>query len=159
MNNARIAIAALLLLIAGTVAACWYPNYEPQYYLMYNLSDGAESRTQRTDMVALWQKLLPGASHREIRSLIYSDGYSVDDIRSLKLPATLNSVLLRDTALHRYVVLMRQVEQECNMTVDPWYFYYDNDPKLLKLDSLAKTAKAESPAGMATDMPYKPPEL
>lgn len=141
MSNLRTFIATLFLCITGFVFACWYPTYEPQYYLTYNLTDESESQTHTADMIQMWRNLMPETTDNEIKSLIYSDGYSIANIRALKLTPSLNAALRKDSELHDYVVLMRQVADECDKTVDPWYFYYDNDPKLHKLDSLAQVAK------------------
>lgn len=140
MNKAYVLIIVAFLFITGKISACWYPTYEPQYYLAYNLSESSDNSLPKAEMVKMWQKLLPGVTDKEIKSLIYSDGYSIENIRSLNLTPSLNSALQKNPELHDYVVLMRQVEVECDKTVDPWYFYYDNDPKLHKLDSLAQAA-------------------
>lgn len=142
MNKYRNIIAAAFLLIANALSACWYPTYEPQYYLTYNIIDNdAENQKSETDMIQIWQSLLPGVSREEIKMLIYSDGYTVEDIQSLKLPARLKAALGKDKELHDYIVLMRKTEIECARTADPWYFYYDDDPKLQRLGSLAKEAQ------------------
>ncbi len=141
MNNARLFIAGLMLQIVGMASACWYPTYEPQYYLTYNLTDETDcAPSDRHSMTAMWQSLLPGASADEVNSLIYPDGYSIDAIRGLDLPSKLKVMLKNDSLLHDYIVLMRQTQSECAKTTDPWYFYYDNDPRLLRLDSLANEA-------------------
>lgn len=141
MNKLRcFLITSVFLLVVGELFACWYPTYEPQYYLTYNLSDNSVDSRSKSEMVLMWQKLLPGTTAAEIKSLIYSIGSSIEDIRLFNLPPALNHALRIDPELHEYVILMRQVNEECDKTVDPWYFYYDNDPKLQRLDSLAQVA-------------------
>lgn len=140
MNKTLFLLAVLVLCAVGKSPACWYATYEPQYYLTFNLSDDTYNPPSSSGMVRMWQKLLPGASENEIKALIYPDGYSLSDIRSLTLTPALKTALCNDPELHNYVILMRQVNEECEKTVDPWYFYYDNDPKLQTLKSLAEVA-------------------
>lgn len=143
MSKYRNIIAAAFMLIAHAISACWYPTYEPQYYLTYNIIDNdTESLQSETDMVRIWQKLLPGVSREEIKKLIYSDGYTVEDIQTLNLTTQLKTTLGNNNELYDYIVLMRETETECARTADPWYFYYDDDPKLQRLDSLAIKAKS-----------------
>ena len=141
MNKFRNFCVALSLLVAYTSSACWYPTYEPQYYLTYNAEYEVENGSQTSNMIKMWQKLIPGASEQDVKSLIYSDGYGIDEIRYLKVPYHLQSRLSRNNnELRDYIILMRQTAKECDKTTDPWYFYYDNDPRLQILDSLADVA-------------------
>lgn len=141
MNKLHTFFVALGMFVAPASSACWYPNYEPQYYLTYNAEYEVENSDQSPDMIEMWKELIPGASKADIESLIYSDGYSIDDIKGLKLPAHLKSRLsMNNGELGDYIVLMRQTAQECEKTSDPWYFYYDNDPRLHTLDSITRVA-------------------
>lgn len=131
------------MLIANVASACWYPTHEPQYYLTYNLIENdTENQHSEIDMIQMWQQLLPDVSQEEIKNLIYSDGYTVEEIQSLNLTPQLKSALAKNKELHDYIVLMRETENECSRTADPWYFYYDGDPKLQRLESIAEKAKS-----------------
>lgn len=141
MNSARFLMAPMMLMMAGIASACWYPTFEPQYYLTYNLQAEADYESESPSMIDMWRPLLPGASATEIKSLIYSGGYGIEEISELNIPAKLRTILEKDSLLHDYIVLMRQTQAECAKTTDPWYFYHDNDPKLHRLDSLAKVAR------------------
>ena len=143
MNKYRYFIAIAILLIANNASACWYPTFEPQYYLTYHLIENdTENKHSEIDMIQMWQHLLPDVSQEEIKNLIYSDGYTVEEIQSLNLTPQLKSALGKNKELHDYIVLMRETEKECSRIADPWYFYYDGDPKLQRLESIVKKAKS-----------------
>jgi hypothetical protein len=141
MNKLRYIIAIVSLLIANIVEACWYPTYQPQYYLTYNLTDKTDYSPPTIEMFKMWQAIFPNASEEEINALIFTGRYSTARINSLNLPSSLKDVLKRNPALRRYIVLMRQMESECKRFNDPWYSGTNDMPDTHRLDSLTRVAK------------------
>ncbi|MCM1292359.1 MAG: hypothetical protein NC111_02955 [Bacteroides sp.] len=141
MNKILVLTVLAILLTTGKISACWYETYEPQYYLTYNIAEDKKTQQADNGMMEMWQKLLRGATDQEIKSLIYSGGYKIADIRSLNLTPNLNAILKKTPDLKDYIVLMREVEAECSKTVDPWYYYCEDDPNLNTLNSLAQVAQ------------------